>query len=153
MQRRAVLRSLSATAAIGLAGCPLGDSSEPQCGTPGENLEGALPSSGKYSNPTVDANNTAEEVSGATRHVLASYRTEEGNYLFVIGEYASDDAAREAGSDEETWSSYGDDIVGALVVDTYVYVVMGPDQEGVRELMAAADPLNEACVEENITIL
>jgi hypothetical protein len=30
---------------------------------------------------------------------------------------------------------------------------MGPNEGGVRELMAQAGPLDDACVEENLTIL
>jgi len=155
MRRRDLLGSLAAAMAVGSAGCQYvgGDSDEPMCSTPNGELRDALPSSGEYSNPSIDDNNTAEEVSGATQHVFASYQTDDGRFLFVIGQYDTPREARDAATDSDTWMAYADGVVGTLAVDSYAYVVMGPDEAGVRNLLAEADPLNEACVEENITIL
>lgn len=155
MRRRDLLGALAATTVTGLAGCPAagdGDGSA-DCATPGGDLTAALPQEDEYSDPSVDQNNSAEEVGGATQNVLASYQTDSGTYLFVIGQYDSEQAARDAATDRETWESYSDGVVGSLVVDTYAYVAMGPKESDVRDLMARAGPLNEACIEDNITIL
>jgi hypothetical protein len=154
MRRRDVLGSLAVTTVAGLAGCPAsGGGGNPTCETPSGELTDALPRSGKYSDPAVDENDSATEVGGATRHVIASYQTGGETYLFVIGRYDSGRTAREAATDRETWSDYSDGVVGSLVVDTVAYVVMGPNEGGVRELMAQAGPLDDACIEENLTIL
>ncbi len=155
MRRRDLLGAVAATTVTGLAGCPAagGGNEGPECATPNGGLNDALPRGDEYSDPSVDQNNSAEEVAGATQNVLASYQTDSGTYLFVIGQYDSEEAARNAATDRETWESYSDGVVGSLVVNAYAYIAMGPKESGVRDLMAQAGPLNEACIEDNITIL
>lgn len=159
MQRRAVMRLLStatAGAVAGLAGCSSsgnGEDKPVQCNTPAGDLEVALPRGGKFSQPTVDTNNSASEIGGAERHVLGSYRTDDETYLFFIAEYVSGEAARDAATDEEIWASFDDHVTGYVVIEEYAYVVMGPTESDVRELMTQAGPLGDNCVGERITFL
>lgn len=152
MQRRVVLQSLTvATAAtVGVAGCSTDTDDRNPCGTPSGDLESALPSGNGFNNPSVDANNNATEVGGATRHVLGSYITDDQNFLFVISEHESNSDAREAARSEEIWGDFGYNVTGYIVVDQYAYVAMGPTESSVTDLMAAAGPLNEECANDYI---
>jgi hypothetical protein len=156
MQRRAVLQSLTAVTAAtatGLAGCSTSSESGPQCGTPGEDLESALPRGDGFDNPSVDSNNNASEVGGAREHVLGSYVSGDETHLFVIGRYDSEEAADTAASTDENWVTYGYATTGYLVVGEYAYVAMGPNESSVTDLMAAAGPLNDHCARERIVFL
>lgn len=157
MRRRAVLQSLAAgtsAAAIALAGCNALGNSGGTCGTPDGELQAALPGGRGVSRQSVDTNNSAQEVGGARRHVFGSYETDDGEtMLFIIGEYTSETTAREAAEDKEIWAVYGDEMTGHVVVKQFAYVVLGPSQSAVEDLMAAAGPLNESCVEDEIAFL
>ena len=150
MQRRAVLRSLTAVtaaAATGLAGCngDGGDGADHQCATPNGDLRNALPRGNGFTDPSVDANDNATEVGGATEHVLGSYITDDQNYLFVIAKYESNDAAKTAAATDENWAGFGYPVTGYIVVGKFAYVAMGPDEATVTDLMATAAPLDEDC--------
>lgn len=155
MQRRAVLQSLAgvtAATAAGLAGCNTtvgGDG----CGTPNGDLEAALPRGNDFGSPSVDTDNNGTEVGGARDNVLGGYVTDEETYLFVIGEYDSEDTARTAARTRENWVGFGYDTTGYIVVDAYAYVAMGPDEGSVTELMADAGPLDSDCANDKISFL
>jgi|AntRauTorcE11898_2_1112593.scaffolds.fasta_scaffold25245_2 hypothetical protein len=154
MRRRAVLRSLAAVTAAataGLAGCSTDDTTSTNpCGTPSGDLQSALPRGNGYGDPSVDTNNNATEMGGATQHAIGSYITDDENFLFVISEFESNDDATAAASTEENWADFGYDVTGYIVVGKYAYVAMGPNESSVTDLMAAAGPLNDECVDENI---
>jgi hypothetical protein len=157
MRRRAVLQSLTAVTAAataGLAGCSTdGTTSTTPCGTPSGDLQRALPRGNGYDDPSVDTNNNATEVGGATEHALGSYITDDENFLFVISKFESDDDAIAAASTEQNWAGFGYNATGYIVVDQYAYVAMGPNESSVADLMAAAGPLNDDCVSEKIVFL
>ena len=153
MERRAVLRSLAAATAAGLVGCSATGGDENGCGTPNGDLEAALPRGNGFDSPSVDTNNNATEVGGATEHVLGGYVTGEETYLFVIGRYDSNRSARTAASTEDNWTGYGYDATAYVVVGTYAYVAMGPDEGSVTNLMSAAGPLTTDCANSEITYL
>lgn len=149
MQRRAVLESLTAVTA-GLAGCSTDGSGPNPCGTPSGDLQSALPRENGYDDPSVDTNNNATEVGGATDHVLGGYVTDDENFLFVVSEYESNVDARAAASAEQNWVDFGYNVTGYVVVDEYAYVAMGPNESSVTDLMAAAGPLNDDCASDEI---
>jgi len=156
MRRRAVLQSVAAAtaaSAVGLAGCNGADGNGDGCGTPNADLAAALPRGNGFTDPSVDTNNSASEVGGATEHVIGSYVTDDQTYLFVIGRYESHSAAQSAASTEENWVGFGYDVTGYVVVEEYAYVAMGPDEATVSDLMTAAGPLNADCVDSELTIL
>lgn len=156
MRRRAVLRSMAATAAVaagGLAGCNTTNGNGGECATPNGDLEAVLPRGNGFSNPSVDSNNNATEVGGARTHVIGSYVTDDRTYLFIIGEYESNSAAETAASTEENWADFGYEVTGYIVAGKYAYVAMGPDESSVTDLMTAAGPLTEACVDDELTFL
>jgi hypothetical protein len=156
MQRRAVLQTLAAVTtatAAGLAGCTTTDRNGNGCGTPNGDLEAALPRGDDFNNPSIDTNNNATEVGGAKEHVLGSYIMDEKTYLFAIGNYDSNSVARTAATTEENWAGFGYNVTGYVVVDTYAYVAMGPDEESVTELMTAAGPLNSDCANSEISFV
>jgi hypothetical protein len=156
MERRAVLRSVTAATAataVGLAGCNGTDEDGTQCGTPNGDLQAALPRGDGFNNPSVDTNNNATEVGGATEHVLGSYVTDDTTYLFVIANYESHSAAQTAATTEDNWLGFRYDVTGYIVVETYAYVAMGPDESSVTDLMTAAGPLDADCVTNEIAFL
>ncbi len=153
MQRRAVLESLTAVTAAataGLAGCSSDSTSTNPCGTPDGDLESALPRGNGYDDPSVDTNNNASEVGGATEHALGSYIADDANFLFVIGKHESDGDAITAASSEENWADFGYNVTGYITVAEYAYVAMGPNESSVTDLMAAAGPLNADCATDEI---
>jgi hypothetical protein len=156
MRRRGVLQSMAAATtatAVALAGCNGTGGNGNGCGTPNGDLAAALPRGNGFTNPSVDANNNASEVGGATEHVLGSYVTDEETYLFVIGRYDSNSDARTAASTEDNWLDFGYDVTGYVVVEEYAYVALGPDESTVADLLAAAGPLNADCVDSELTVL
>lgn len=153
MQRRAVLKSLTAATAAataGLAGCSTDSTSTNPCGTPDGDLRSALPRENGYDDPSVDTNNNASEVGGATEHALGSYVIDEENFLFVISKYESNSDATTAASSEQNWADFGYNVTGYIAVDEYAYVAMGPNESSVTDLMAAAGPLNADCATDEI---
>jgi hypothetical protein len=156
MKRRAVLRSLTAATAataVGLAGCNGTGENGTQCGTPNGDLEAALPRGDGFDNPSVDTNNNATEVGGATEHVLGSYVTDDETHLFVIGRYESNSAAWTAATTEDNWLGFGYDVAGYVVAEEYAYVAMGPNESSVTDLMTAAGPLDADCVDSELSVL
>jgi hypothetical protein len=156
MQRRDVLQSLTTVAAAtaaGLAGCNTTDGDGGGCRTPNGGLGAALPRGNGFNDPSIDSNNSATEVGGATEHVLGGYTTDDETYLFVIAEYESNAAARTAASTEDNWLSFGYNVTGYVVVDNYTYVAMGADETNVTDLMTAAGPLTADCANNEISFL
>jgi hypothetical protein len=141
---------MTAATTAGLAGCNTTGGNGNGCGTPNGDLEAALPRGNGFNDPSIDTNNNATEVGGAREHVLGGYTTNDGTYLFVIGEYDSNSAARAAASTQENWADFGYAVTGYVVVDTYAYVAMGSDEQSVTDLMAAAGPLNSDCADSEL---
>lgn len=157
MNRRTVLQSLAAATAAtapALAGCGGDVGQNKTCDTPNDDLTSALPRGGEFGDPSIDENNSATEVGGAKQHVIGGYITDDDeNLLFVIGEYELETRARGVASNGSHWESFGYETTGYIVVEEYAYVVMGPSESKVQELMARAGPLNSECVKDEITFL
>jgi len=151
MERRTVLRSTSALAtasAVGLAGCSgiLGGGG---CGTPSDDLEGALPSGGDYEqqgDPTTSDGGENEDIE---QTIIAGYTgPDDEELLFGISEFSDADTASE---EEQNVSedAGGDGEFGYIIAEEFVYFASGPDEESVEALLSESEPLS-GCVSGNV---
>lgn len=115
---------------------------------PRGSLEAALPDGGDYE--LADEVYSSEGVAAdeVRRSVIGTYRGPDGyQYTAGITEYASEAAARAGPASQPD----EDDALGWARTGEFVYFAMGPAEDAVAELLAAAPRLNPECVAATIT--
>jgi hypothetical protein len=152
MERRDILKSASTLAAastVGMAGCNgiLGGGG---CDTPGDNLEDSLPDSDDYEMQG-EATTGSGEQDNVESTVSALYiGPDDGEFLFGITQFSSSDEASSEAENVSSDASGSDGAFGYIVVDSYVFVAFGPDEDSTTAIMKASPTLSDGCVDDNI---
>jgi hypothetical protein len=160
MNRRDILKSMSALVAVstaGLAGCIGGDgggsgggSGESRsCDVPGGNLKDYFPDSDDYTLQDPIRVIEQSSIEGQEREADAFYNGPNGEMVFQITQYSSETvAAEETTTVSEQGSGYAGS-VGYIQTGTYIISAIGADKSTVKDIMKAT-PLGDGCVDDNV---
>jgi len=155
MERRDVLKSASAVAAVstaGMAGCSgiLGGG----CSKPKDDMTESLPDSDDYEQEGEVFEGDGENQEDVESTVAAGYvGPDDERYSFSIIEFSSKDAAKDQAEEASSGgndSGDSDRAGGYIIVGKYAYAASAPDEESLKSFMKASPSLSDGCVNNNL---